>query len=300
MKIREVPTEEHIAGSLACMGCGELLATRLALKILGKRTILIVPAGCMSTVNCYWPQLPFRVPMFVSPFAATGAILAGASAGFHTRGIKDINVVGLAGDGATADIGLASLSQAIVGRRKFIYICLDNEAYMNTGIQWSSATPYGAITTTTPFPETVKGGEQNKKDMFSIAMAHNIPYAATACPCYPFDFMEKIRKAASIDGPSYIHVLAPCPTGWGFAGNKTIELGRMAVESGMWYLCEYENEQLRFTYTLKKKIPVSDYLKTQTRFRRMKPEHIERLQNMVDKRLATIEARARESKEVTR
>ncbi|MFC1992386.1 thiamine pyrophosphate-dependent enzyme [Chloroflexota bacterium] len=293
MKITEVPKEEYIAGSMACAGCGELLATRLTLKVLGKRTVLIVPAGCMSTVNCYWPQLPFRVPMFVGPFAATGAILAGTSAGFRARGINDINVVGLAGDGATADIGLASLSQAIVGRRKFIYICLDNEAYMNTGIQWSSTTPYGAITTTTPLPEIVKGAEQNKKDLLGIVMAHNISYAATACPSYPFDFMEKIRKAASIDGPTFIHVLAPCPSGWGFPGNKTIELGRMAVESGMWYLCEYENGKLSFTYTPKKKLPVSDYLKTQARFRRMKPEHIDHLQSMVDKRLENIEARVR-------
>jgi len=292
MKIKEIPQEELIAGSMSCAGCSELLATRLALKVLGARTIFIVPAGCMSSVNCYWPQMPFRVPMFVGPFAATGAIVQGASAGFRFRGMKDINVVGLAGDGGTADIGLASLSQAIVGGRKFIYICLDNEAYMNTGTQWSSTTPYGAITTTTPVPEVIQEREQNKKDMFGIVMAHNIRYAATACPSYPFDYMEKVRKAASIDGPTYIHVLAPCPAGWGYPEERSIEMGRMAVESGMWYLCEYENGQLRFTYRPKKKRPVSEFVSAQGRFRRMKPEHIADLQSRVDKRLARLEAMA--------
>ncbi len=295
MKIKEIPQEELIAGSLSCAGCSELLATRLALKVLGKRTVVIVPAGCMSSVNCYWPQMPFRVPMFVSPFAATGAIVQGVSAGFRIRGIKDVNIMGLAGDGATADIGLASFSQAIVGRRKFIYICLDNEAYMNTGNQWSSTTPYGAITTTSPVPEIIPERKQNKKDIFGIVIAHNIPYAATACSSYPFDYMEKVGKAASTDGPAYIQVLTPCPPGWGYSPERSIELGRLAVETGMWYLCEYRDGQVRFTYKPKRKRPVSDFVSHQTRFRRLNPEHIGELQSMVDKRLAAMEKVAGES-----
>jgi pyruvate ferredoxin oxidoreductase beta subunit len=298
MKITDIAQEEYITGSLSCAGCAELLAVRLALKVLGNRVVLIVPAGCMSTVNCYYPQLPFRVPMFVGPFAATGAILSGVSAGFRMRGIKDVHVVGLAGDGGTADIGLASLSQAIVGRRKFIYICLDNEAYMNTGIQWSSTTPYGAITTTTPLPEIVRESGQNKKDLFSIVIAHRIPYAATACPSYPFDYMEKIKRAAATDGPSFIHVLTPCQSGWGFPSSKTIEMGKMAVESGMWHLCEYRNGKLAFSYVPKKKIPVADYVKIQSRFRRMKPEHIDHLQKLVDERLQAMQEMISEQAEV--
>ena len=212
MKIKDLRREELITNSLSCAGCASALAVRLALKVLGERTVVIVPAGCMSTVNCYWPQIPFRVPMFVSPFAATGAILQGVSAGYQYRGINDINVLGVAGDGGTADIGMASFSQAIISGRKFIYMCVDNEAYMNTGVQWSSTTPPGAVTTTTPLPE-VSEPLQVGKDLMSIAIAHHIPYAASACPAYAIDFLEKVRKAAAVNGPSFLHVLTPCAPG---------------------------------------------------------------------------------------
>jgi len=282
MKLKDIPQEEFIVNSLSCAGCGEALAVRLALKVLGKRTVAIVPAGCMSTVNCYWPQIPFRVPMFVSPFAATGAILQGVSAGFHYRGVRDINVLAIAGDGGTADIGMASFSQAIISGRKFLYLCVDNEAYMNTGGQWSSTTPTGAVTTTTPFPDLTPWFI--RKDLLNIAIAHRIPYAATASPAYPLDFMEKVKKAAEMDGPSFIHVLTPCPPGWGFPSEKTIEIGRLAVESGMWSLNEFQNGKLSFTYLPKKKRPIADYLQSQRRFRRIKPEVITRLQEMVNAR----------------
>lgn len=225
--------------------------------------------------------------MFVSPFAATGAILQGVSAGFCFRGVKDINLLAVAGDGGTADIGMSSFSQAIISGRKFIYICVDNEAYMNTGVQWSSTTTPGAVTTTTPFPELIEEGALNKKDLMNIAIAHNIPYAATACPAYPSDYMEKVRKAADVDGPSFIQVLTPCPPGWGFPSEKTIEVGRLAVESGVWYLSEYQNGQFRFTCIPKERKPISDYLQSQTRFHRMKPEFVTRLQTMVEQRFAT-------------
>ena len=287
MKVKDIAQDEFVTGSLSCAGCASLLAVRLALKVLGKRTVNIVPAGCMSTVNCYWPQIPFRVPFFVGPFAATGAILQGVSAGFRFRGMKDINVVAIAGDGGTADIGMSSFSQAIISDYKFIYICVDNQAYMNTGVQWSSTTPPGAITTTTPVPEVVL--ENRRKDLFSIAVVHNIPYAATACPSYPIDYMEKVRKAASVNGPTFIHVLIPCPPGWGFPTDRTIELGRLAVECGMWHLLEYQDRQVKFTYTPKERKPVSEFIATQDRFRRMNPEHIASLQSIVDERLAALD-----------
>jgi len=283
MKIKDVAKEEFITGSLSCAGCGSILAVRLALKALGKRTIAIIPAGCMSAVNCFLPQIPFRVPMFVSPFAATAAILQGISAGFKFRSIKDINVLGIAGDGATADIGMASFSQAIVSGMKFIYLCVDNEAYMNTSVQSSSTTPTGAATTTSPFPDTMRETSLSKKNLFSIAVAHKIPYAATASVSYPLDYYEKVLKAARTDGPSFIQVQTPCPPGWGFPTEKTIEIGRMAVKSGMWHLLEYKDGKVRFTHVPKKRTPLSEYLEAQTRFRRMRPGDIAHLQSMVDK-----------------
>lgn len=290
MKIKDIAKEEFIAGSLSCAGCGALLAVRLALKALGGRTVTIVPAGCMSAVNCYWPQVPFRVPMFVSPFAATAAILQGVSAGFKWRGIKDINILGIAGDGATADIGMSPFSHAIVSGRRFIYLCVDNEAYMNTGVQTSSTTPAGAATTTDPLPDATQETSLIKKDLFMIAAVHKIPYAATASVSYPLDYYGKVLKAARTDGPSFIQVQTPCPPGWGFPTEKTIEIGRMAVESGMWHLLEYRDGKVRFTHVPKKRTPVSEYLEAQARFRRMKPDDIAHLQRMVDERFAALEA----------
>lgn len=219
MKIKDIPQEEFILNSLSCAGCAEALTVRLALKTLGKRTVSIVPAGCMSTVNCYWPQIPFKTPMFVSPFAATGAILQGVSAGFHYQGIKDINVLAIAGDGGTADIGMASFSQAIIGGRKFIYLCVDNQAYMNTGGQWSSTTPPGALTTTSTPADVTEASLSNQKDLLSIAIAHRIPYAATASPSYPLDFIEKLCKAGDGRAEFYSRPDA-VPAGVGFPHRK--------------------------------------------------------------------------------
>ena len=288
MRVSEIARDEYVTGSLSCGGCASLLAVRLALKVLGPRTVCIVPAGCMSTVNCYWPQIPFQVPFFVGPFAATGAILQGVSAGFAYRGIEDINVLAIAGDGGTADIGMSSFSQAIISKYKFIYLCVDNQAYMNTGIQWSSTTPPGARTTTTPAPEVIE--EDRRKDLFNIAVVHGIRYAATASPSYPLDYIEKVRKAASTNGPSFIHALIPCPPGWGFPTEKTIEIGRLAVESRMWDLREHQDGQTRMTYVPEKRIPVSEFLSTQNRFRGTSPERLAELQSMIDERIAATDA----------
>ena len=286
MKIKGVAKEEFITGSLSCAGCASILAVRLALKALGKRTITIVPPGCMAAVNCFLPQIPFRVPMFVSPFAATATILQGASAGFKFRGIEDINVLGIAGDGATADIGMAAVSQAIVSGIKFIYLCVDNEAYMNTSVQSSSTTPAGAVTTTDPFPHAIQEVNLSKKNLFDIAVAHKIPYAATASVSYPLDYYEKVLKAARTEGPSFLHVQVPCPPGWGFPTEKTIEIGRLAVRSGMWHLPEYREGKVSFTHVPKKRLPVSEYLGAQARFRRMKPDDMAHLQNMVSEQFS--------------
>jgi len=284
MKLKEVPKEELYRCSYGCAGCASVLAVRLTLKVLGKKSVFIVPANCISTVSCYYPQAPFFVPMTVMAFAATGAALSGISAGFKRKGREDIQVVGFAGDGGTADIGIQSLSGAIDCGKKFIYVCYDNEAYMNTGIQRSGLTPYGATTTTTPSPCFE---DKPKKDMLRIVAAHDIPYAATACISYPLDYMEKVEKASKVNGPTYIHILVPCPTGWGFAPDRTIEIGRMAVESGTWKLMEFENGEFRTTYQPKRKRPVAEYFETQARFRSLSAEQIEAIQHEIDRQQAS-------------
>ncbi|MCL4535191.1 MAG: thiamine pyrophosphate-dependent enzyme [Bacteroidetes bacterium] len=269
MRLTEIPREELYQGSLGCSGCGSTLAVRLALKALGPRAIFVVPAACISTVSCYFPQTPFRVPMLVMAFAATGAAISGMSAALKRQGKSDVTVVGFAGDGGTVDIGLQSLSCALEGGRKFIYICYDNEAYMNTGVQRSGATPYGATTATTPGRHFE---DKPKKDMMRIVAAHDIPYAATACVSYPQDYIEKVQRAATIDGPTYIHVLCPCPPGWGYPTERTIEIGRMAVECGLWSLKELRNGQFVPTYTPRRRRDPSEYYAAQARFRQFRAE----------------------------
>ena len=281
MKLNEIPQEELYQDSLACAGCSAVLAVRLTLKALGRNTIFVVPANCISVVSCYYPQAPFQVPMFVMAFAATGAAISGISAGLKRKGVEHINVVGFAGDGGTADIGIQSLSGAIDMGYKFIYICYDNEAYMNTGVQRSGLTPRGAVTSTTPRYE-----ERPKKDMLRIVAAHGIPYAATACVSFPLDYIQKVQKASQVNGPTYIHVLAPCPPGWGFEADRSIEVGRLAVRSGLWDLVEYEKGALRTTYRPGRRAPVADYFAAQSRFRNLSKDDIEAIQRDVDARHA--------------
>ncbi|MFQ5996137.1 MAG: thiamine pyrophosphate-dependent enzyme [Dehalococcoidales bacterium] len=281
MKLKEVSKEELFRCSYGCAGCASVLAVRLTLKVLGRKSVFVVPANCISTVSCYYPQAPFFVPMTVMAFAATAAACSGISAGFKRRGREDIHVVGFSGDGGTADIGIQALSGAIDCGNKFIYICYDNEAYMNTGIQRSGLTPYGATTTTTPSPCFEN---KPKKDMLRIVAAHDIPYAATACISYPLDFMQKVEKASQVNGPTYIHILVPCPTGWGFAPDLAIEIGRMAVESGMWNLTEFENGEFRTTYRPRRKRPVSEYFEVQTRFHHLSAEEIAAIQRQIDRK----------------
>ena len=174
--------------------------------------------------------------------------MSGVVAGLKRKGIAGVNVVGFAGDGGTVDIGLQALSGAMERGEKFIWICYDNEAYMNTGTQRSGATPYGACTSTTPGGKKGMWEDRPKKDMLGIVMAHGIPYAATACISYPRDYMEKVQKAIEAQGPAYIQVLAPCPSGWGYDTDQTVEMGRLAVQTGFWPLAEYEEGEFRITH----------------------------------------------------
>jgi pyruvate ferredoxin oxidoreductase beta subunit len=270
ISIKHLPAAEHLVGHKACGGCGGSLVVRWVLKVLGERCFVVVPAGCMSAVGFIYPQMAFGVNAMIAPFAATGAVLSGIAAAIRARDdLKDAHVVGFAGDGATADIGLQSLSGALDRREKIIYICYDNEAYMNTGVQKSGATPWGARTSTSSAGFRPPFAGAAKKNLLRIAAAHGIPYAATASVGHPADFLRKIQKAASVDGPSFLHVYAPCPTGWGCDASATIRLGKSVVDTGLWPLAEWDNGRLRITRTPAVFDPLPSYLGEQGRFRKL-------------------------------
>jgi pyruvate ferredoxin oxidoreductase beta subunit len=271
----ELTNTEYLYGHRACAGCGGSLALRLAMKVLGPRTFVAIPANCMSAVSFLYPQISFTTNCMISPFPATGAVLSGIEAGARALGLKDYRVVGFAGDGGTADIGIQALSGAIDRGDRIIYVCYDNEAYMNTGIQKSGLTPFGSRTTTSPAGRNIPGATGRKKDMFEIVAAHGIDYAATASIGYPEDYLRKISKAATCSRTSYIHVLAPCSTGWGFPVERTVEMGKMAVDCGLWYLAEYEDGEFKLNRKPKAFSPVEDYLKKQARFRHLKEHEVE-------------------------
>jgi pyruvate ferredoxin oxidoreductase beta subunit len=283
---KTITNQEFFYGHKACGGCGESLAVRLAMKILGERTFSALPAGCMSAVSFIYPNMAFTTNAIITPFASTGAVASGIAAGLKALGKEDVNTVGFAGDGGTADIGLQALSGAIDRNDDIIYICNDNEAYMNTGIQKSGLTPYGTKTTTSPAGENLPGSITMKKNMFEIVAAHDIAYAATASVGYLEDFMRKVEKAKATKGTSYIHIFAPCPTGWGHESNVTIDLAKQAVDSGLWYLAEYENSEFKLNKNPKEFASVEDYLKVQGRFKHLKDSDIEIIKQHRDKKWA--------------
>ncbi|MBL7125549.1 MAG: pyruvate ferredoxin oxidoreductase, partial [Dehalococcoidales bacterium] len=256
---RLVTKKENFApGHRACIGCGEALAVRLACKALGQNVIIANATGCIEIISSQLPYTSWRVPWIHTLFENTAAVASGIESGLKIQMKKgrmaqqEIRIVAMAGDGATSDIGLQALSGAMERGHNFLYICFDNEAYMNTGVQRSSATPYGASTTTSPAGKVSIGQVTWKKNMPAIAAAHDIPYVATACPSYPFDLMAKVAKGAAALGPAYIHILSPCPTGWRFATDLPIKIGRLAVETGIFPLYEVENGTYRLNLDFSK------------------------------------------------
>jgi len=286
--------ENFAPGHRACLGCGEALAVRLACKALGQNVIIVSATGCMEIVSSPLPYTSWRVPWIHTLFENTAAVASGIEAGLKVivrkgkRPAEEVKVVAMAGDGGTSDIGLQALSGALERRHDFLYICLDNEAYMNTGIQRSSATPYGASTTTAPAGKVSIGQVTWKKNVPAIAAAHDIPYVATACPSYPFDLMAKVAKGASIHGPAYVHILSVCPTGWRSATDLTIRIGRLAVETGMFPLYEVENGKYKLSIDLPQLRPIQDYLKLQGRFRHLSEATIAEIQNRVNEEYAKL------------
>jgi pyruvate ferredoxin oxidoreductase beta subunit len=227
--------------------------------------------------------MSFANNAIISAFAGTGAVLSGLKAGAEAKGLKDYHILGIAGDGGTADIGIQALSGLIDRNDDVIYLCYDNEAYMNTGIQKSGLTPFGATTTTTPAGSRGKGNIRPKKNLFEIVAAHGIPYAATASIGYIEDFANKVKKASEVKGTSFIHVLAPCPTGWGIDTSETIDIAREIVDTGLWYLAEYYDGEIHMNKVPKEFGDVEHYIRRQNRFKHLKDEDIEEIKRLRDK-----------------
>jgi pyruvate ferredoxin oxidoreductase beta subunit len=279
----ELSDKEFLApGHRACAGCGATIGVRLALKVLGENTVAISATGCLEVITTPYPETSWEIPWMHVAFENASAVASGVEAALKAQGKTDTKVVVFGGDGGTADIGLQSLSGAMERGHNLIYICYDNEAYMNTGIQRSGATPYGASTTTSPHGKESFGENKPKKNMPMIMAAHGVPYVATASISYPEDFMKKVKKAAEIDGPAYLHLQQPCTTGWGYNPEQTIELGRLAVETGSWILYEIEEGEFKVTYRPIQRRMVKEYLDAQKRFKHLTDIEKEKIQSHVD------------------
>jgi pyruvate ferredoxin oxidoreductase beta subunit len=286
---RLIKKEENFTpGHRACIGCGEALAVRQAFKALDKNVVVVNATGCAEIFGGQFPNTAWELPWIHTLFENTAAVASGVESAYKAMRRKGYDVsantkiVAIAGDGGTSDIGLQALSGALERGHDFTYICFDNEAYMNTGIQRSSATPFGAVTTTSPAGKKSIGQFSWKKNMAEIAVAHNIPYVATATHGYPFDLMDKVRKAVATPGPAYIHVLSVCPTGWRSPTDTINRQARLAVQTGVFPLYEVENGVYRITVETPKLRPLADYLKAQGRFRHLSEDNVNRIQERVE------------------
>ena len=272
LNAKTMTNKELFYGHKACPGCGAALAIRLALKVLGERTIAVIPPNCMSTVAFIYPHMPLYVNGMIPPFAGTAAAMSGILAGAKAQGLEDYHVVGFAGDGGTADIGLQALSGMIDRNDKAIFICYDNEAYMNTGGQRSSATTLGATTKTTP-----TGKKEVSKNIDFMLLHTPLVYQATASVGDIKDFKRKVAKAATKDGPCFIHVMSPCPSGWKFPTDQTIQIAKKAIKSGMWLLWEREGGKITINRKPTDFDAIPEYLHSQHRFDRLTDELTERI-----------------------
>lgn len=284
VKLKELTKEEYfLPGNATCAGCGAAIAIRLAQKALGPRTVFVVPACCTSVIQSAFPFTAFATPCLNIAFEAAAAAASGVVAAYESRGLKDVTVLAWAGDGGTVDIGLQALSGAAERGTDFIYVCYDNEAYGNTGFQRSGSSPFGSRTTTTP-----TGKREHKKDVPMIMAAHGIPYVATACVSYPLDFVSKLRKAKEMVGTKYLQILTPCPPGWRYSTERTVEMGRLAVQTGIWALFEIKNGLFKLSspstalIDRTKRKPVEEYLREQGRFDQLTPEDVEEIRHWVN------------------
>ena len=283
------PKELFVSGHRGCAGCGEMNAVRQVLLAAGENSIVANATGCLEVASTAYPQTSWNIPWVHAAFENAAAVASGVDAALKALGKREgVNVFAFAGDGGTFDIGFQALSGMLERRQKVIYVVFDNEAYMNTGIQRCSSTPYGASTTTSPAGKKSIGEHYQKKPIANIVAAHDIPYVATATIAYHVDLKKKVQKACKIGGPCFIHVFAPCPTGWRHASDDTIEMSRLAVETGVFVLWEleggYDPSKINVTYKPKERKPVIEYLKGQRRFAHLmdKPEELKKIQDEVD------------------
>lgn len=265
-------------GHLGCPGCGAAIAIKFALKALGEKIIMVIPASCASIIVGPYPQSAVNIPILHTAFATAGAAASGVRAALDLKGDTETTVLSWAGDGGTFDIGFQSLSGAVERNEDCIFVCYDNEAYMNTGVQRSSSTPYGMRTTTTPGQDWKK---TRKKNIMEIMAAHRIPYAATASIAFPEDMIAKFQKAkAKKGGARFIHIFASCATGWGAPSEMSVKIARLAVQANIFPLYEIENGT-RYTLNYKGNRSVEDYLKTQGRFKHLSKADVAQIQKMV-------------------
>ena len=272
--------ESDYCGHMACPGCGEKILLRHVLASLGPETVIISPAGCAAVTDGIFPHSVSPVPFLHVPFGATASAAAGVRAGLDMLGRHDVTILAWAGDGATFDIGMGPLSAVAERNENILYVCYDNEAYMNTGVQRSSATPFGRWTTTTPEGRLK---EEPKKNIDFILASHKIPYIATGSPAFLDDLRSKTAKARKMTGLRFLHIFSPCPPGWKSDPKDSIAISRLAVESNVFPLYEIEDGS-RYRLTHKpRRIPVSEYLKLQGRFRYLSPKEIEMIQAEADR-----------------
>ncbi|MDO8741063.1 MAG: thiamine pyrophosphate-dependent enzyme [Candidatus Woesearchaeota archaeon] len=292
MNLKELSLKENrfASGHRACAGCGFPQIINTVLKATDN-VVASCATGCLEVTSTVYPHTAWKVPWIHSLFENAAATISGVETAYNVlkrkgKVKKDIKFVAFGGDGGTYDIGLQSLSGALERGHKFVYVLYDNEAYENTGVQRSSATPLGAATTTSPEGKVHHGKEQFKKDITKIMVAHNIPYVAQTTVAHWNDLYAKTEKAFNANGPAFLAVLQPCTLGWKFPGNMTMEIAKLAVESRFWPLYEVENGVYKLNYDPAKPIPVADYLKTQGRFAHLfKPENkeiLEKIQKNVD------------------
>jgi len=286
-----LPDEEFVyPGNRACAGCGLSILYRIGLKAIGRDAILVVPPSCLTVMQGLYPIASTQLSVLNVTFASTAAAASGVKAALRAQGNDHTQVVAWAGDGGTADIGLQALSGAIERGEDFLYICYDNEGYMNTGVQRSGTTPRGAVTANT----AIGGKRERSKDVPGIIAAHSPAYVATCSAAYPMDFYDKIKKALTLKGLKYIHAHTPCPPGWAMEERLAVAIGRLAVTTGLYVLYEIEDGKTKLSEPsaklLKKKqlVPVRQYIAAQGRFAALGPEAVEQLQREVDAKWASL------------
>ncbi len=301
--LRDLTKKDELlcGGHRACAGCAAPIAVRQALKAVDTPVVVGCATGCLEVTTTIYPFTSWRVPFIHSAFENSAATISGVEAAYRAlkkkgKITRDIQFIAFGGDGGTYDIGFQSLSGAMERGHDMVYICYDNEAYMNTGIQRSSATPKGASTTTSPAGKVIPGKVQFRKDLTAVMAAHNIPYVAQAVPSHWNDFITKVQKALAVKGPAFINVLAPCRLGWQFDPAETIDIMRGAVETCFWPLYEVENGVWRVTHKPREKKPIRGWLEKQGRFRHLfRPENehiIEEIQADIDRNWEALLARA--------